>query len=272
MSRQADLIADAARRWRSASETLVLGICGPQASGKSTAVAQVASTLEADGLRIAVLSLDDLYLGRAARAKLAATIQPLLITRGPPGTHDVLLGLRVIDALRKSEPLRLPRFSKAHDEPLPIEQWPAFQGDCDVLLFEGWCVGAQPVPEEALAIPVNALEAEEDADGIWRRWWNGQLAGPTGDLFAQLDRLIYIKPPSFDVVFQWRCQQEHEMIARLGPGNAPAAMSDAQIARFISHYRRLTEWIIAEMPDRADLTIAIDADRRVTGTTSVRDL
>lgn len=265
MTPQAELIADAARRWRVPGETLILGLCGPQASGKSTAVAQVAAALTAEGLRIAILSLDDLYLGRTARADLAATIHPLLITRGPPGTHDVALGQEVFAALRRGDAVRLPRFSKAHDEPLPEREWPRLEGRCDILLFEGWCVGARPVPDGLLSTPVNALEAEEDAQGVWRRWWNAHLAGATGDLFGQIDRLIYLKPPSFDVVFQWRCQQEHEMIAKLGPENAPAAMPDAQIARFIAHYQRLTEWIIAEMPRRADLTIMLDADRKVIG-------
>ena len=51
------------------------------------------------GMRCARLSLDDFYLTRAQREELARTQHPLLRTRGVPGTHDVALGQRTIDAL-----------------------------------------------------------------------------------------------------------------------------------------------------------------------------
>ena len=42
--------------------------------------------------RAVTFSMDDLYLGRAARVDLARRIHPLLATRGVPGTHDPMLG------------------------------------------------------------------------------------------------------------------------------------------------------------------------------------
>ena len=78
---------------------LVLGICGAQGSGKSTLAEALAERLERDGLACAVLSLDDLYLTRAERERLARGVHPLLATRGPPGTHDTSLGIAVLDAL-----------------------------------------------------------------------------------------------------------------------------------------------------------------------------
>src|SRR5436189_108160 len=70
---------------------LMVGLCGAQGSGKSTASRDAAAALTVRGLSCLVLSLDDLYLGKAARAELAAEVHPLLATRGPPGTHDVAL-------------------------------------------------------------------------------------------------------------------------------------------------------------------------------------
>ncbi len=264
----AALIANHIERWRVNGEPLIVGICGTQASGKSTASAQVAAHFEAQGLRIAVLSLDDLYLGRAARSKLAADIHPLFATRGPPGTHDVALGLEVFGKLTRGEPVHLPRFAKGLDEPHPRSVWPLIGGHCDVILFEGWCVGARPQGKTALAKPVNPLEAEEDPHAIWRRAVNDHLGGATADLFAVIDKLIYLRPPSFDVVYKWRCEQEHEMIAKAGANRLPAAMSDEQIARFIAHYERLTCHIMSEMPARADLLIALGEAREVLSTTS----
>ncbi|HEX5378727.1 MAG TPA: kinase, partial [Phenylobacterium sp.] len=85
-----------------------VGICGTQASGKSTLTAVVKRLLEARGLTVAALSLDDLYLTRAERARLAAEVHPLFATRGPPGTHDVALGERTLDALRGRGEVALP--------------------------------------------------------------------------------------------------------------------------------------------------------------------
>ncbi len=259
----ATLIAAQIDRWRVAGAPLIIGLCGTQASGKSTASAQVAAHFTAQGLRVGVMSLDDLYLSRAKRRELAADVHPLFATRGPPGTHDVALGIAVLDKVRRGEATRLPRFAKALDEPLPESEWPLLAAGCDIFLFEGWCVGARPQTEAALVPPVNALEREEDADGIWRHFFTAHLAGPTGELFSRIDRLIYLRPPSFSVVYKWRCQQEHELIARAGTAGAPAAMSDTQIARFIAHYERMTNHITTDMPAHADLVIQLGEAREV---------
>jgi D-glycerate 3-kinase len=70
-----------------------------QGSGKTTLARALATAATAQGITTACLSLDDLYLTRAERLELSAKVHPLLATRGVPGTHDVSLGLRVIDAL-----------------------------------------------------------------------------------------------------------------------------------------------------------------------------
>ncbi len=259
----AALIAHQVEQWRVTGEPIIIGICGTQASGKSTASAQVAAYFDARGLTVAVLSLDDLYIGRAARAELATNIHPLFATRGPAGTHDVALGLDVFAKLKAGDPVHLPRFAKGQDEPLPRSEWPLIEGRCDVILFEGWCVGARPQDETALADPVNELERGEDPQGIWRRAINAHLGGPTAALFGVIDKLIYLRPPSFDIVYQWRCEQEHEMIAKAGANRPPAAMTDEQIARFIAHYERMTCHIMSEMPPRADLLIALSEAREV---------
>ena len=268
MNPVARLIADHIAAWLTDGEPLIVGICGTQASGKSTASAQVAAYFEAQGLHVAVLSLDDLYIGRAARNELAASVHPLYVTRGPAGTHDVALGLEVFAKLKRGEPVRLPRFAKGLDEPLPQTEWPLIEERCDIILFEGWCVGAHPQDDAALAEPVNSLERDEDPHGIWRRAINAHLGGPTQTLFGVIDKLIYLRPPSFDIVYQWRCQQEHEMIAKAGANRPPAAMTDEQIARFIAHYERMTCHIAGEMPARADLLISLGDRRQILSFTA----
>ncbi|KQY92511.1 kinase [Caulobacter sp. Root1455] len=242
----------------------VVGICGPQGSGKSTTVRVVAALLAARGLKVATLSLDDLYLPRADREALARDVHPLLRTRGVPGTHDVALGLAVLDGLAGAGETALPRFDKASDDRAAIETWPLVAGPVDVVLFEGWCVGARPEPPEALAAPVNALERERDPDGTWRTHVNAALAGPYRALFARLDLLVLFTAPDFETVLTWRREQEAKLRRRLAEAGQGAglAMSEEEVAVFVQHYERLTRHILREMPARADLIVALDKDRR----------
>lgn len=243
----------------------VLGICGAQGSGKSTLADGLAARLSASGLRVAVLSLDDLYLTRAEREVLARDVHPLLATRGVPGTHDVALGLSVLDGLAQEGPTLLPRFDKAVDTRAAVGV--RVEGPVDVVLLEGWCVGAVPQDEAALAMPVNVLERERDADGRWRRHVNDCLGGDYQRLFARIDALVLLAAPDFAIVRDWRCQQEEGLRARLRQEGKPTdqTMSDAQVATFIQFYERLTRHILNEMGTRADLVLRLDRDRGLLG-------
>lgn len=238
---------------------LVVGIAGAQGSGKSTLVAHLAALLETRGVPVATLSLDDLYLSRADRQRLAAEIHPLFATRGVPGTHDVALGLATIAALERVEAAPLPRFDKATDDRVPLDLWPLAPAGTQVLLIEGWCLGAQP--QANVSVTVNRLEADEDAQAIWRSHVNMALAGEYQTLFSRIDRLIFLAAPTWDVVARWREQQEAELRKRDGPG----VMSPEQVARFVQHYERLTRWLISDLPGRADLTVRLGPDREVLG-------
>ncbi|WP_132385764.1 kinase [Novosphingobium sp. PhB165] len=239
---------------------VVIGICGAQGSGKSTLAEAVRRQCGAEGLASAVLSLDDLYLTHAERQALSREVHPLLATRGVPGTHDIKLGLDVLDALESGGPAALPRFDKARDDRAPERNWPIVAPGCEVLVLEGWCVGAFPQRTSELTDPVNALEAEEDPDGRWRRWVNDMLGDSYQRLFARMDRLVLLAAPGFEVVQRWRAEQERDLAGHPAPGSK--VMTEAEIARFIAHYERITRLILAEMPARADLVIRLDEARR----------
>ena len=241
----------------------IYAIAGLQGAGKSTLAAQVAALARERGLRVATLSIDDVYLGRRERRRLARDVHPLLVSRGPPGTHDLALACDTLDALRAGSAVRLPRFDKSGDRRLPPSRW-RLARQVDLVLFDGWCLKVPPETSAQLRDPVNPLERDEDPDGIWRRWCNERLGRDYPALWARLDRLLWLQPPDFAPVARWRWQQEQAMRA------APHAvqlgrvgMTRAEVARFVQHFERVSRQALRTLPAIADRTLVLDARRRV---------
>lgn len=232
-------------------------IAGLQGSGKSTLARQVAARAARAGYRVAVMSLDDVYLDRPERDALARSVHPLLATRGPPGTHDVDLACTVLEALRAGRSARLPRFDKATDRRVPARLWPR-SGRADLVILEGWCLRVPPAPPAALIEPCNALERDEDAAGTWRRFCNAALGRHYPPLWTAIDRLLFLQPPSFDVVPGWRWEQE-QALAALRP--QAAAMDRARLDRFVQHFERVSRQALLALPTLADVVVPLDARR-----------
>ncbi len=237
----------------------VFGISGVQGSGKSTLARQMAASARQRGLRVAVLSLDDVYLRRAERRLLADRVHPLLVNRGPPGTHDLPLAMRVLSNLRAGRTTRLPRFDKLADERLPESSWPLIDGAVDMVILEGWMLGVPPQPGSALARPVNALEREDDPDGVWRRWCNDALGAGYQDLWRQIDALWLFKAPSFEVVPEWRWQQEQSM--QIHAPRRPG-ITRPQLERFVQLFERVSRHALAVLPALAERVVELDEHRQ----------
>jgi D-glycerate 3-kinase len=240
---------------------LVVGLCGAQGSGKST----VAAALAAQFPRTVALSLDDLYKTRAERAQLGREIHPLFATRGVPGTHDVDLGLATFARLDAGQATPLPRFDKATDDRIGQASWPIAPDHAELVIFEGWCVGARPQESAALTNAINPLERDQDYDGIWRRHVNETLRGDYQHLFARIDWLALLRAPNWEQVLDWR--QEQERALRRSGASGAGVMSDTEVVTFVSHYERLTRHILEDMPGYADVTLQLDPTRACTEVT-----
>ena len=249
------------------SKTQVIGINGAQGAGKTTFSALLKVVLENQfDMRVVNFSIDDFYLSRSVRQKLAEDVHPLLITRGVPGTHDAMFCQNVLDSLCNAEQdtkTIIPRFNKALDEPFEKSAWQTFVGRPNVILFDGWFVGAVEQKETELISPINDLERDEDGYCVWRRYVNNQLRENYRPLFDKIDLLVMLKIPSFEKVYEWRLLQEKKLRLKNEDGKNLRIMTDEELRRFISHYERLTKHILKEMPDRVDMLFDVGNDHRV---------
>ena len=235
----------------------LIAVVGAQGSGKTT-LARAA----ADRFGAAQISIDDVYLTRAEREAMGREVHPLFVTRGPPGTHDLTLLQRLIDALSVAGPndeTLIPDFDKRGDDRRPVEAWRAFRGRPSAILVDAWCLAALAEDEAALAAPVNALEADHDADGGWRRAVNGFVGGAYADFIAGFDAVLFLRAPSFDVVLDWRCQQEADLLG-VSPADLPAA-ERARLADFIQYFERITRRML-DGGVRADVVAQLDRNRQ----------
>lgn len=236
----------------------IVAIGGGQGAGKSTlgGLLQQAGALR--GMRVQVLSIDDFYLGKAERQRLAADVHPLLATRGPPGTHDVALLRRTLRELApgsaaSGKTVAIPKFDKGLDD--RVGEVSVSSGMALVVL-EGWCVGAGPAKPQEVREPVNALEREEDPHRRWREHVEAALRGEYSRLNEELQSLLFLQVPDLDAVRRWRLRQE---------GERPRAqrMTAAQVERFVAHYERITRRMLAELPHSADIVARLDDAHRV---------
>ena len=244
----------------SAGRPWLLALNGSQGSGKTTLCDYLRAAFAARGLSSIALSLDDFYLTLRERQFLAATVHPLLATRGVPGTHDMTLMGETLDRLLAGEDAAIPRFDKACDDRRPAADWDHVDAGVHIVLLEGWCLGATACPAEELVEPVNDLERIEDSEGRWRQYVNQVLESDFPPTYARVDEWIMLRAPGFDCVYRWRLEQEHKLAAAsAGRG----VMADGEVARFVQHFQRITERCLAELPRRVNHLFSLDEQRAV---------
>ena len=240
---------------------VVQGILGGQGTGKTTLGAVLTRLLAVMGDRAVSLSLDDLYKTYAERQALQQQ-DPRLRWRGPPGTHDVALGLRTLDALRASQfPVALPRFDKSACQGAGDRAQPESVAQADIVLFEGWFVGVRPLDSGSFDPAPFPIETE--ADRAFARAMNERL-GEYLPLWERLDQLMVLLPQDYRFSVQWRQEAEQKMKAA-----GKSGMDDAEIQAFVHYFwRSLHPALFLEpLADRADHVnwiVEIDAHHRPT--------
>ncbi|WP_445637734.1 Glycerate kinase [Nostoc sp. DSM 114161] len=239
---------------------LIQGILGGQGTGKTTMCKVLGLILNQLGYRSVSLSLDDLYKTYSDRLLLTQQ-DSRLIWRGPPGTHDVDLGLNVLDEIREFQsPVMIPRFDKSAYGGAGDRTNPEIATNIDILLFEGWFVGARPINPELFDTAPPPIVTDEDK--AFARDMNLRLHDYL-PLWERLDSLIVLYPSDYRCSLEWRKHAEHQMIAA-----GKSGMSDAEIEQFVNYFWRSLhpELFINRLVKNAtvvDLVIEINSDRSI---------
>lgn len=239
---------------------LIQGILGGQGTGKTTLADILKLILAHLGYRTLCLSLDDLYKTYAERQRLQQQ-DSRLIWRGPPGTHDVELGVQILDQLRSPNPqfpIPVPRFDKSAWGGIGDRTTPEQVDGVDIVLFEGWFVGVRPINSTVFDAPTPA-PLNTLADRTFARDMNERLKGYL-PLWERLDRLIVLYPIDYRLSQQWRRQAEQQMIT-----SGRSGMTDAQINQFVAYFWQalhpeLFITPLTQNPHWVDLVVEINSD------------
>ena len=251
-------------KYKKKGETLILGFSGGQGSGKTTVTGILKIILKKFfKRRIHVSSIDDFYKTLEDRNKISNKIHPLLKTRGVPGTHDINLVKNFFNIIRKKKfkKIKIPKFEKAMDNRLEKKYWFNIKQKPEIVILEGWCVGARPQSNSLIKRPINILEKYEDKDLKWRKYVNEKLKKEYKKLFLMIDHLIFMKIPNFKVVFKWRLLQEKKLKKKSYSNKK--IMSYNEIKRFIMFYQRITLQMIKDLSKSASIVMLLNKNHEI---------
>ena len=244
-------------------KTRIIGLAGGQGSGKST-ISQILKIILKTkyNLEVVVFSIDDFYKTLKDRKKMSKKINRLFLTRGVPGTHDSKKLYECLKNLKKKSfrNFFIPRFDKSLDDRCLKKKWSKIIKKPNIVIFEGWCVGAKPQKNADLIKPINKLEILEDKKLIWRKKVNQELKYNYRKIFHLIDDLIFLKVPSFNHVYRWRLLQEKKL-KQISKGKK--IMNPKEINRFIMFYERITRNMIKTLGSQVKILINIDAKHRL---------
>ena len=240
----------------------IIGLTGGQGAGKSTITQIIKIILEIKyNLNVVYFSIDDFYKKSSERIKMSKKVHHLFKTRGVPGTHDIDLIKKTFTNLikKKFKPFTIPLFDKSKDDRFPKKKWQKIKKQPEIIIFEGWCVGAKPQEKKYLKKSINILEKKYDVNLVWRSRVNYELQNEYAKIFNKINRLIFLRIPNFECVYKWRLLQEKKLQLT---SKGKKIMSSAQVKNFIMYYERITKQMLADLTKKAYVVLYLDKKHR----------
>ena len=243
-------------------KTKIIGLSGGQGAGKSTITGVLKLILKKKyKLNLCVFSIDDFYKTKNERKIMSKNIHPLFLTRGVPGTHDLKLANKTLKNLKKKnfKTVLVPRFDKSIDDRFQKRKWQKIKTGPNIIIFEGWCLGAKHQRNSEVKKPINIIERKYDAKYKWRKKVNKYLKNQYKKIFNKIDKLIYLKAPNFEQIYKWRLLQEEKLKLT---SKSKKTMSKSKVREFIMFYERITKQMMRDFAKISDLTIFLDKSHR----------
>ena len=244
----------------------IVGLSGGQGTGKTTISSIMSIILKKYfKLNIFKISIDDFYKTRKERFLLSKKIHNLLKTRGVPGTHDTSIILDFLNKVKHKnfKPLKLPKFNKAADDRFKKELWYSINKRPDVIIFEGWCIGARPQKNYQLKKHINSVEKLNDQNLIWRKYVNYQLKKNYRKLFNQLNCLLYLKAKNFNLLQKWRLKQERKLLTFSREYKNLKIMNKNEVINFMKTYERITQNMFKDAPKYASIILNLNSNHQI---------
>ena len=243
-----------------------VGLAGGQGTGKTTVSSLVKIILEKYfKLKVFKISIDDFYKTRKERNSLSKRIHPMLMTRGVPGTHDINMMLSFFKKTKNKnfKKMILPSFNKAIDDRFSKKYWYKINQKPDVIIFEGWCVGAKAELNKTLKKPINSIEKIYDKKLVWRKYVNLQLRNKYKELYSQLNCMVYLKAKNFNMLQKWRLKQERKLRLKTKKESSHKIMSKKNVINFMQTYQRITENMFKNTPKYASIVINLNSNHQI---------
>ena len=244
----------------------LVGLAGGQGTGKTTTSSLIRIILtKFFKLKVFKISIDDFYKTRKERLNLSKRIHPLLLVRGVPGTHDINMMLNFFKKIKskKFKRLKLPTFNKAIDDRFNKKYWYNLKNKPDVVIFEGWCVGAKSEKPTTLKKTINSMEKMKDQKQIWRKYVNQQLKSKYKNLYSQLNCLIFLKAKNFSLLQKWRLKQERKLLLNNKRNSKLKIMNREDVLSFMQTYQRITQNMFKNMPKYASIIINLNSNHQI---------
>jgi len=243
-----------------------VGLAGGQGTGKTTTSSLIKIILtKYFKLKVFKISIDDFYKTRKERISLSKRVHPMLLTRGVPGTHDINMMLYFFRKAKskKFKRLKLPTFNKAIDDRSNKKKWYDLKEKPDVIIFEGWCVGAKSEKSNTLKKTINSMERAKDQKQIWRKYVNQQLKSKYKNLYSQLNCLIYLKAANFSLLQKWRLKQERKLLFNSKRKSNLKIMNKGDVINFMQTYQRITQNMFRYMPKYASIILNLNSNHQI---------
>ena len=217
-------------------------------------------------LNVFKISIDDFYKTRKERKFLSKTKHPLLMMRGVPGTHDYKIMTNFLKKAKskKFKSLKLPKFDKSIDDRCRKKYWYEVKSKPDIIILEGWCVGAKAQKISSIIKPINSLERVKDPNLVWRKYVNGQLKTNYKNLFKYLNEIIYLRANNFKLLQEWRITQEKRLWLKSKNKKNLKIMSRGDIINFMQTYQRITQNMFKDVPKYASIIMKLNSSHQIS--------